>query len=131
MATALFAFGCNYGQDDKQREYDLRDLKAKQKADLNTRQSAERQAKIEDAKHLDIQRDIDKRDALIASLRNRPAERVPGTPAATCSAATGIELARAHATFLVGEATESLRWQRELIACYGREDDLRSRMTAK
>lgn len=71
------------------------------------------------------------RDALAASLRDRPARRVvvagpAAAPPANCQGATGAELSRPDAEFLVGEAARADGLRAALTACYAQYDGARA-----
>ena len=91
---------------EQQRYGDLLDA-------LNTQYLAQRG--IADQLHADLER-----------LRNRPARivRVPGDPATDCAGATGSELSREDAGFLVREAASADRHRAALAACYAYADSL-------
>jgi hypothetical protein len=63
----------------------------------------------------------------VERLRSRPvrADRVPGDPAATCKGASGAELAREHAGFLVRYAARAAEQDAALAACYDAYDAVR------
>lgn len=130
IALALFGAGCSVGSARVERKYQIRDEAAKQIAERTSKALAEHQNEIERLKNAGIAIDIAKRDALIAGLR-RNAARLPETARVACAGSTGFELATADAGFLIGEAAESMKWQRALLACYAREDELRAAMLGK
>ena len=98
-------------------EQALKDERGQQeKANAAIRQQAADQAAINNRLRSDL-----------ASLRNRP-ERAAGMPTGTrsaCSGATGAELSRSDAEFLVGEAARADDQRAGLAACYAVIDGLR------
>lgn len=85
--------------------------------------------KIEQEKTDEIARIRTTYAATIASLQQRPDRKPtnPGgvpAPSATCQGATGLELSRADAGFLVGEAARADELRTALGACYKAYDSL-------
>lgn len=68
----------------------------------------------------------DRLNSDLERLRNRPPRviRVPGDPATECQGATGAELSREDAGFLVREAASADRHRAALAACYAYADSL-------
>jgi len=58
------------------------------------------------------------RDAAIRRLRYRPERSTSQTAAANCKGATGSDLSRPDAEFLIGEAARADKQREALIACY-------------
>ncbi|MGI9143343.1 MAG: hypothetical protein ACR2IJ_09175 [Fluviibacter sp.] len=88
-----------------------------EKANAAIRQQAADQAAINNRLRSDL-----------AGLRHRP-ERAPGLSAISvtgCSGATGAELSRSDASFLVGEAARADEVRAGLIACYAVIDGVRN-----
>jgi hypothetical protein len=91
---------------------------------------ADQIGRIEQEKQNEIDRVRAAGAAALAGLRNRP-DRQPagqgGVPQATaaCAGATGAELYRSDATFLVGEAARADEQRAALAACYGAYDALK------
>lgn len=90
---------------------------------------AARAGQIEQEKENEISRIRTDYDSAIARLQHRPdrkpaaASSVPGaTPA--CQGATGVELSRADAGFLVGEAARADEQREALRACYAAYDSV-------
>jgi hypothetical protein len=127
IIALIFGLGWKFGEDHKQHQWDTANAAAYKDEAAKTATLAESQQLLQRANDLAQIADRAKSASIIASLRNRP-ERVPAAASATCAGSTGIELARPDAEFLIGQASDNLKWQREVIACYGREDALRKAM---
>lgn len=61
-------------------------------------------------------------DTALNGLRDRPERHLPNDPRANCAGASGAELSRPDAGFLVREATRAERLQAALDACYKQYD---------
>lgn len=72
---------------------------------------------------VEMQRVIDERDADIDWLRNR-ADRLPEGARANCKGATGGELSRLDAIFLIREAARADQLRAALGACYHYADQV-------
>lgn len=84
---------------------------------------------IEQRKTDEIATINDRHSAAIASLQQRPDRKPASTggvpaPTATCQAATGAELSRSDAGFLVGEAARADQLRTALGACYQAYDSI-------
>lgn len=77
-----------------------------------------------EAKRAVTQRNL---DIALDSLRDRPDRAMPDDSRAGCKGASGAELSRPDAGFLVREAARGDRLQAALTACYAYADTLRKK----
>lgn len=75
--------------------------------------------------YAEMQRIIDKRDATINGLRSR-ADRLPNGAGHSCQGATGRELSRQDAEFLVRFAADAEQHRQGAIACYASYDKIKA-----
>lgn len=127
IVCLIFALGLSIGASRKQHQWDSANAKAYQKSIAETAVLAREQAEIkEDAEN--AQKADELRVAgIIDSLRKR-ADSLPRTAAAPGKTVTAARCVGPSGEFFVREAAESLKWQRQLVACYAREDILRAAM---
>lgn len=87
-----------------------------QAQEANWKGRVDEQRKSKDA---ELARVAAARDAAVASLRDRPDRRpdLSGPAAAACAGATGAELSRPDAVFLVGEASRADNLRAALAEC--------------
>lgn len=110
----------------------MAEIQATDQAEARTKERAwtERVGQIEQEKTDENARIAARYAAQLDSLRQRPDRRptpANGVPEATaaCAAATGAELSRPDAEFLIGESARADRQRAALAACYGAYDALR------
>ena len=121
VAVALFIvcmFGCYVHGRSVEREL----LKMKQAGDAASAQAKEdgwKQAvkEIKDVRKAQVDRVVAERDRALGELRKRP-ERLPEAARAAAAGATGAELSRPDAGFLVGEAARANEHRAALAECY-------------
>lgn len=77
-----------------------------------------------EAKRAVTQRNL---DTALNSLRDRPERHLPGAPRVDCKGATGAELSRQDAIFLIWETARAERLRGALEACYKQYDAVRKR----
>lgn len=80
---------------------------------------------LTDVQQTEIRRVAAARDAAVRELRNRP-DRLPEASTAACDGATGAQLSRPDAAFLVGEAARADQLRADLAACEGWVETVRS-----
>ena len=123
-AVALAVGAFFYGQHVANVEWTAKIEKERADATAKARQVEQSMQESVDAivNHLSAERDhvAGERDRALRELRNRP-ERASGVseaPRPDCQGATGAELSRADAEFLVGEAARADAQRAALAACY-------------
>lgn len=113
------------GQTIKENEYKAELLKAQQEAQEVERKwqgAANAIVTNLEAKRAVTQRNL---DTALNSLRDRPERHLPNDPRTNCTGATGAELSRPDAVFLVREAARADKLQAALDACYTYADTLK------
>lgn len=73
----------------------------------------------------EMQRIIDRRDAFIDGLRQRP-ERMPESSRANCKGSTGAELSGRDSEFLIRQAARADEQREALKACYAAYDKIKA-----
>lgn len=115
------------GSKHKENEHKAELLEAQKKAQEIERTwqgAADAIVKNLEAKRAVTQRNL---DIALNGLRDRPERAMPDDSRAGCKGATGAELSRPDAGFLVREAARADRLQSALTACYAYADKLRKK----
>lgn len=115
------------GSKHKENEHKVELLEAQKKAQEIERTwqgAADAIVKNLEAKRAVTQRNL---DIALNGLRDRPERAVPDDSRAGCKGASGTELSRQDAGFLVREAARGDRLQAALSACYAYADSLRKK----
>jgi len=129
MVLLAISHGYAYMSGSKHKENEHKaDLLEAQKKARETEQiwqgAADAIVKNLEAKRAVTQRNL---DIALNGLRDRPERAMPDDSRAGCKGASGAELSRPDAGFLVREAARGDRLQAALTACYAYADTLRKK----
>lgn len=122
--------GFFYGQHISDTEWTAKVEKDRADAERAARQQETLWQGVVNETVKNFQADVDRvgrdRDAALRSLRNRPERpaNLPEAPRTECQGATGAELSRSDAEFLVWEAARADELRAGLVACYAVMDGL-------
>ena len=142
VLAVVFAYGAGHWQGDDagqakvQAKWDRE--KAKQMAEYaeNMRLAREKEQALQqgannlrEEKDRELKKVADTNRILLGSLRNRPERPTEGSPvsstAATCSGATGAQLAKGDAEFLAGYSADAASLKAALDQCVKQYESLR------
>ena len=117
LLAAIWLHGCSVGKSGEQRKAEA--VALKQTADILAKEREWSLAiKVSgDVKDTELLRVATERDAAVASLRNRPPNRLPAAAAAACAGGTGLQLSRPDAIAFTGLAADAEGVVAELRAC--------------
>lgn len=115
--AGLYVWGYTSGKASNEAEWQAK-LQAQENEALKQQQKMQEKVNEVTATLQADKRSINaKYVAVLDELRNRPADRLPDTSRAACNGATGAELSRPDAVFLVGEAARADKLAADLRAC--------------
>jgi len=115
------------GGTAKENQYKAAVLAAEQKAreiEHTWQGAADAIVKNLEAKRAVTQRNL---DVALNGLRDRPERHLPNDPGVNCKGATGAELSRPDAIFLVRETARAERLRDALDACYKHADAVKKK----
>jgi len=119
LMTSLTSYGVGrwsqYQSDQKAQVAAI--LKAEQKAREKEQEWALIYKETTDAKEASLRVIADERDRALASLRNRPRDRVPGPTPTACLGSSPAALSESDASVVVGLAVEADQLRTEYLAC--------------
>lgn len=117
LLAAIWLHGWNTGKDGEQQKAQAAALK-QTAAILAKEREWSREIKVStDAKDDELRRVGIERDAAIASLRNRPANRLPAAASPACAGASPASLSQSDAGVALGLAAAADQLRAEYQAC--------------
>jgi hypothetical protein len=118
LIGAVFVSGLGYGTHRANQRHEMQRLKAMEAArqfEANWQTNVEA---LNEVHHAEVARLSAALERARVELRNRP-DRMPEASRQACPGATGAELSRPDAEFLVGEAARADQLRADLEACTG------------